>query len=67
MSQLTFREQLEMHNDPDEVRQRLAAGNYNKQHADIAREYLASIERREAAAVLERKATKGVGDKCKSI
>lgn len=48
MSQLPFREQLEKHNNPEEVRQRLAAGNYNKQHADIAREYLASIDRRKA-------------------
>jgi len=54
MSQFTFREQLEKHNNPEEVRQRLAAGNYNKQHADIAREYLASIERKEATSAFER-------------
>ena len=45
MNKLPFREQLEKHNNPDEVRQRLAAGNYNQPHADIAREYLASIDR----------------------
>ncbi len=54
MSQLPFREQLEKHNNPQEVRERLAAGQYSQPHASIAQEYLASIERKQAAAVAAR-------------
>jgi hypothetical protein len=38
MSDIPFRQRLEEHNNPDEVRERLAAGNYNQQHARIAQE-----------------------------
>lgn len=54
MSQLPFREQLEKHNNPEEVRLRLAAGQYGHPHAGIAQEYLDSIERKEAAAAAAR-------------
>ena len=54
MSQLSFREQLEKHNNPEEVRQRLAAGKYNQPHAAIAREYLASLERNRADEISAR-------------
>lgn len=57
MSQLPFRQQLEKHNNPEEVRQRLAAGNYNQQHARIAQEYLDSLHRqKDATAVANRDA-----------
>lgn len=49
MAERSFRQQLEEHNNPEEVRQRLAAGNYNLVHARIAQEYLDSLERKEAA------------------
>ena len=49
MNYLTFRQQLEKHNDPEEVRQRLAAGNYSQPHAGIAQEYLDSLSRKDAA------------------
>jgi len=49
MSQLSFRQQLEQHNKPEEVRQRLAAGQYSQPHADIAQEYLDSLTRDEEA------------------
>ena len=54
MSQLPFREQLEKHNDPQEVRERLAAGQYGQHSAGIAQEYLASIDRKDAAALASR-------------
>ena len=49
MNDLTFRQQLEKANAPDEVRQRLAAGNYGQQKSKIAQEYLDSLEREESA------------------
>lgn len=54
MSQLPFREQLEKHNNPEDVRQRLAAGLYNQRHADIAREFLASIDRKKEEVAAQR-------------
>ena len=54
MSQLPFREQLEKHNNPQEVRERLAAGQYEQPNAGIAQEYLASIDRKEAAVAAAR-------------
>jgi hypothetical protein len=45
MSQLPSREQLENHNKPEEVRQRLAAGKYTKPDDAIAQEYLDSVDR----------------------
>ena len=54
MNELTFRQRLEKHNNPEEVRQRLAAGKYNQQHARIAQEYLDSLERKDASAVATR-------------
>jgi len=44
-----FRQQLENHNQPEEVRQRLAAGLYNSPNDKIAQEYLDSLERDERA------------------
>jgi hypothetical protein len=49
LSQLLFREQLEKHNQPKEVRQLLASGQYNEPCRKIAQEYLDSIDRKEAA------------------
>ena len=49
MSQLPFRQQLETHNQPEEVRRSLAAGQYGQPHAGIAQEYLDSIDREAAA------------------
>lgn len=49
MGQLPFRENLEQFNNPEEVRRRLAAGNYNQAHARIAQEYLDSLGRKEAS------------------
>lgn len=54
MSDIPFRQRLEMHNNPDEVRQRLAAGNYNQQHARVAQEYLDSLERKESSEAAAR-------------
>jgi len=54
MNQLPFRQQLEKHNRPEEVRQRLAAGEYGQPHAGIAQEYLDSIDRKESALVAAR-------------
>lgn len=54
MSQPPFREQLEKHNKPEEVRQRLAAGQYGKPHDIIAQEYLASVDREVAAKAAAR-------------
>ena len=54
MSQLPFRQQLEKHNQPEEVRQRLAAGEYNPSSAKIAQEYLDSIGRSAAASTSAR-------------
>lgn len=54
MNQLPFREQLERHNNPEEVRQRLAAGQYGKPNEAIALEYLASVAREVAANVSAR-------------
>ena len=49
MSQLPFRENLENFNDPEEVRRRLAAGKYNREHTKIAQEFLDSLDRQELA------------------
>ena len=49
MVEMSFRQRLEEHNNPEEVRQRLAAGNYNQAHARIAQEYLDSLSREEEA------------------
>ncbi|MDP1679385.1 MAG: hypothetical protein Q8L02_04590 [Candidatus Nitrotoga sp.] len=54
MSQLPFRQQLEKHNQPEDVRQRLAAGQYHDPNKGIAQEYLASVDRKEAALVAAR-------------
>ena len=54
MSQLPFRQQLETHNQPEEVRQRLAAGQHSQPHAGIAQEYLDSIDRKELALAAAR-------------
>ena len=54
MSQLPFRQQLETHNQPEEVRQRLAAGQYSQPQAGIAQEYLDSIDRKDAALAAAR-------------
>jgi hypothetical protein len=54
MGDLTFREQLERHNDPDEVRQRIAAGNYNPQKAKVAKEWLDSLDRAEEQSIVSR-------------
>lgn len=54
MSDIPFRQRLEMHNNPDEVRQRLAAGNYNQQHARVAQEYLDSLEHKESSEAAAR-------------
>jgi len=54
VSQLPFRQQLEKHNRPEEVRQRLAAGQYGSPQDGIAQEYLDSIERKEATLVSAR-------------
>ena len=54
MTQLSFRENLENHNNPDEVRLRLAAGEYNTSASAVAHEYLASIDRKDAAALASR-------------
>lgn len=45
MNQLPFREQLEKHNQPEEVRRRLAAGQYIPPNDRIAQEYLDSVDR----------------------
>ena len=47
MNELTFRQQLEKHNNPQEVRDRLVEGKYNQRHAAVAQEYLDSLERDE--------------------
>lgn len=49
MAQLPFRENLEKHNNPEDVRRRLAEGQYRAPNDTIAREYLDSIDRKEAA------------------
>lgn len=49
-----FREQLEKHNKPEEVRRKLAEGLYNQQHAKIAQEYLDSKDRESAASASAR-------------
>lgn len=49
MSQLPFRQQLQKHNNPQEVRERLAAGQYSQPQSGIAQEYLDSLERDERA------------------
>ena len=54
MTQLSFRENREKHNNPEEVRRRLAAGEYRSPTDTIAQEYLASIGRKEAAALAAR-------------
>ena len=54
MSQLPFREQLEKHNKPEDVRQRLAAGQYGQPHDTIAQEYLDSVDREAAAKAAAR-------------
>jgi|GEM_PF-4526406 len=54
MAQLPFREQLEVHNNPEEVRQRLAAGNYNPTHTRIAQEYLDALDRESIAKAAAR-------------
>ena len=51
--------QLEEHNNPDEVRQRLAAGKYHSAHANIVREYLAAIDREVELDRIERAETRG--------
>jgi len=54
MSDILFRQRLEEHNNPEEVRQRLASGNYNQQHARIAQEYLDSLERKQSSEAAAR-------------
>ena len=49
MTQLPFRENLEKHNNPEDVRRRLAEGQYRAPNDTIAKEYLDSIDRKEAA------------------
>ena len=51
MTQLPFRENLEAFNNPEEVRRKLAAGDYRTPNDKIAQEYLDSIDRKEAVAV----------------
>ena len=54
MTQLPFRENLEAFNNPEEVRRKLAAGDYRAPNDKIAQEYLDSIDRKEAAALVAR-------------
>lgn len=54
MTQLPFRENLEQHNNPEEVRRRLAAGQYGPPNDKIAQEYLNSIDRKESASAAAR-------------
>ena len=54
MTQLPFRENLEKHNNPEDVRRRLAEGQYRAPNDTIAREYLDSIDRKEAALAAAR-------------
>ena len=54
MTQLPFRENLENHNNPEDVRRRLAEGQYRAPNDTIAREYLDSIDRKEAALAAAR-------------
>lgn len=49
MVEMSFRQRLEEQDNPEEVRQRLAAGNYSQTHARIAQEYLDSLGRKESA------------------
>ena len=60
MAQLSFRENLEQFNNPDEVRRRLAAGQYAQPQAGIAQEYLDSIDRKEAASATAARAAREV-------
>jgi hypothetical protein len=50
----TFLERLDAANNETEVRERLAGGKYNQQHASLAREWLRRKEEERAAAIAAR-------------
>jgi hypothetical protein len=54
MSQLPFRQQLEKDNNPQEVRERLAAGQYDHPLSGIAQKYLDSVNRKDSAEAAAR-------------